>query len=85
MNNYEAAKAIGHPIRVAMLEKMKRENWSPKQLSDELEMPIGNVSYHMRLLNDLGAVKLVDTAQRRGATEHFYQATHKIGIQVKEY
>jgi hypothetical protein len=32
------------------------------------------VSYHIRLLHDLGAIELVATEPRRGALEHFYRA-----------
>jgi DNA-binding transcriptional ArsR family regulator len=47
---------------------------SPNQLATELELPLGRVSYHIRLLNDLGAIELVRTEPRRGALEHFYRA-----------
>ena len=35
---------------------------------------IGTVAYHVRTLHSLGLVELVDTRQRRGATEHYYRA-----------
>ena len=47
---------------------------SPNQLARELDLPLGRVSYHIRLLNDLGAIELVRTEPRRGALEHFYRA-----------
>ena len=47
---------------------------SPNELARELELPLGRVSYHIRLLNDLGAIELVRTEPRRGALEHFYRA-----------
>ena len=40
----------------------------------ELGLPLGRVSYHIRLLSDLGAIELVRTEPRRGALEHFYRA-----------
>jgi len=36
---------------------------------------LGNVSYHVRILRELGLVELVRTEPRRGALEHFYRAT----------
>ena len=32
------------------------------------------MSYHVRALLELGTIELVDTAQRRGAIEHYYRA-----------
>jgi DNA-binding transcriptional ArsR family regulator len=45
---------------------------SPRQISDELREPLSNVSYHVRVLADNGAVVLVDTAPVRGSMQHFY-------------
>jgi hypothetical protein len=39
-----------------------------------LGLPLGRVSYHIRLLHDLGAIELVSTEPRRGALEHYYRA-----------
>ena len=47
---------------------------APNQLARELDLPLGRVSYHIRLLSDLGAIELVRTEPRRGALEHFYRA-----------
>jgi predicted transcriptional regulator len=35
------------------------------------EEQLTNVSYQVRQLEQLGCIELVDTAQRRGALEHF--------------
>lgn len=68
-------KAIGHPLRHRLLLAYNAGVASPNQLANRLEEPLGNVAYHTRILVDLDAIELVDTAQRRGATEHFYRAT----------
>jgi DNA-binding transcriptional ArsR family regulator len=47
---------------------------SPSQIADELELPIGNVSYHVRVLADADLIELVDEIPRRGALEHLYRA-----------
>jgi hypothetical protein len=47
---------------------------SPKELAAELGEPLGNVSYHTRVLAQLGCIELVSTTQRRGALEHHYRA-----------
>jgi DNA-binding transcriptional ArsR family regulator len=67
-------KALSHPLRVRMLTLLNQKVSSPSELAEELDEPLGNVSYHMRFLADLKMVKLVRTEPRRGAVEHYYQA-----------
>jgi DNA-binding transcriptional ArsR family regulator len=67
-------KALSHPLRVRMLTLLNQKVASPSELADELDEPLGNVSYHMRFLADLRMVKLVRTEPRRGAVEHYYEA-----------
>jgi DNA-binding transcriptional ArsR family regulator len=67
-------RAISHPLRHRLLGMLDGRIASPNQLARELDLPLGRVSYHIRLLSDLGAIELVRTEPRRGALEHFYQA-----------
>jgi DNA-binding transcriptional ArsR family regulator len=67
-------RAISHPLRHRLLGMLDGRIASPNELARELQLPLGRVSYHIRLLNDLGAIELVRTEPRRGALEHFYQA-----------
>lgn len=67
-------KAMGHPLRFRILVALNLRVASPKELADEFDEPLGNVSYHVRMLDSLGCLELVDTKQRRGAVEHFYRA-----------
>ena len=67
-------RAISHPLRHRLLGMLDGRVASPNQLARELGLPLGRVSYHIRLLNDLGAIELVSTEPRRGALEHFYRA-----------
>jgi DNA-binding transcriptional ArsR family regulator len=53
---------------------------SPSDLADELDAPLGNVSYHVRILAQLGLLKLVRKRPRRGAIEHYYQARGRVRI-----
>jgi DNA-binding transcriptional ArsR family regulator len=67
-------RAISHPLRHRLLGMLDGRVASPNQLARELGLPLGRVSYHIRLLSDLGAIELVRTEPRRGAPEHFYRA-----------
>ena len=67
-------KALGHPLRQRILRSLNDRVTSPSELADELEEPLGNVSYHIRILRENDAIELVKTAPVRGAIEHFYRA-----------
>lgn len=67
-------KALAHPLRVQILATLEERVASPSDLAEELGAPLGNVSYHVRTLADLGLLKLVRRRTRRGAVEHYYQA-----------
>jgi DNA-binding transcriptional ArsR family regulator len=68
------AKALAHPLRVQLLAALNEGVASPNELAKKLNEPLTNVSYHVRMLHDLGCIELVDTAPRRGALEHYYRA-----------
>jgi DNA-binding transcriptional ArsR family regulator len=67
-------KALAHPLRIRILAMLAERSASPVQLAGKLDATLGTVAYHVRTLHDLGLVELVDTRQRRGATEHYYRA-----------
>jgi DNA-binding transcriptional ArsR family regulator len=67
-------KALSHPLRVQILDVLSERIASPNWLSDRLDATLSHVAYHTRTLSQCGCLSLVDTAQKRGATEHFYKA-----------
>jgi DNA-binding transcriptional ArsR family regulator len=73
--NQRFVKAMAHPLRFKILTLLNEGVSSPKVLSDRLGEPLGTVSYHVRILADLGCAELVSTRPRRGALEHYYRAT----------
>jgi DNA-binding transcriptional ArsR family regulator len=70
----QLAKALAHPLRVAILAILEERVASPREISEELEAPLGLVSYHVRTLARLGLARLERTRPRRGALEHYYSA-----------
>jgi DNA-binding transcriptional ArsR family regulator len=70
------AKALSHRLRVQILQRLEEAGEaSPNALAQALGEPVGNISYHVRILRDLDCVELVRTETRRGALAHFYRAT----------
>jgi DNA-binding transcriptional ArsR family regulator len=67
-------KALAHPLRHRLLAILNERVASPKELADELGERLPNVSYHVRILAELGWIELVSTTPRRGAIEHHYRA-----------
>lgn len=70
-------KAIGHPLRMQLLTRLNERVASPVELARELDESVQLVSYHVRILRDLGFVELVSTTPRRGAIEHHYRAVRR--------
>ena len=68
-------KALAHPLRQRILIELNKRVASPSELAEEIGEPLGNVSYHVRMLVDLECIELVSTTPRRGALEHHYRAT----------
>jgi len=68
-------KALSHPLRLRVLQVLSERVASPNEIAKELGAPLGNVSYHARILLEHECIELVDTQPRRGAIEHYYRAT----------
>lgn len=68
--------ALRHPLRRRILRLMgERDVISPLELATELDKPLSNISYHVRVLLDCAAVTLVKTKPKRGSVQHFYCST----------
>jgi DNA-binding transcriptional ArsR family regulator len=66
-------KALSHPLRTRILQLLSEGVASPNEMAKALDEPLGNVSYHVRILLDHECIELVETKPRRGALEHFYR------------
>src|SRR5438067_13082175 len=80
INDPRFVKALAHPLRIHILRILEDRTASPRELADELEAKLPNVSYHVRFLERLGVLKLVDTQPRRGALEHYYRANGRLRV-----
>ncbi len=73
-------KAFAHPLRIRILGIFENQVASPSEIAEQLGVPLGNVSYHVRILADYGLIKLVRRTPRRGAIEHHYEAVGRLRI-----
>lgn len=78
-------KAMAHPLRMRLLTLLNQRVASPSELAKELGEPLGNVSYHVRILAELGCLELVRTTPRRGAVEHHYRALTRPWFKARDW
>jgi DNA-binding transcriptional ArsR family regulator len=75
-DDHDLLLALQHTLRRRILRQMLgHEAISPREISDALDLPLSNVSYHVRVLADCAAVSLVRTRQVRGSVQHFYRCS----------
>jgi DNA-binding transcriptional ArsR family regulator len=79
-----AAKAIAHPLRATILDKLEGSSRSASELAKEVNQPIPNVTYHLMLLYDLGAIRVTERRRGRGAIERFYTASWRVRLVAEE-
>jgi len=73
-NTTQWIMALNHPLRRQVLRVVKEEGTaSATELCQRFELPLSNVSYHVKVMVDLGVLKLVRTRKVRGARERFYR------------
>jgi DNA-binding MarR family transcriptional regulator len=73
------AKALTHKVRGATLLAFgERGVASPKEVADDFEMDLTEISYHVRKLKAQGLIRLIRTEKRRGFHEHFYELTKPV-------
>jgi DNA-binding transcriptional ArsR family regulator len=78
-------KAMGHPLRAAILRILADRTASPAEMARELDEELSNVSYHVKQLVAFECAELVSTRPVRGALEHFYRATERHLIDTEEW
>jgi DNA-binding transcriptional ArsR family regulator len=69
--------ALSHPVRVKALTILSERIASPKEIAEQIDVPLTNVSYHVRVLDDLGLIEIMEEESVRGAVAHFYKAVER--------
>jgi DNA-binding transcriptional ArsR family regulator len=68
-------KALAHPLRLRLLYALGERPATISQLAVSLAAQKGNIGHHLKVLHAAGLVRIVETRQVRGGTEHYYQRT----------
>lgn len=67
--------ALNHPLRRGILRHFdETEIASATDLARTMDVRLGNVAYHVKVLAELNVLKLVRQRQVRGAREKLYRA-----------
>lgn len=70
-------EALVHPLRVRILALANQRPISPAEFSEELGLPLSNVAYHFRVLNEFGLIELARERSSRGCSEHLYRGARR--------
>ncbi|MFG2909743.1 ArsR/SmtB family transcription factor [Kitasatospora sp. NPDC048286] len=68
-------KALSHPLRQRLLLALGGEPVTVGRLAALLDSRKGTVAHHLKVLQDAGVVRIVETRKVRGGSEHLYQRT----------
>lgn len=76
------ARALGHGLRVRILEILSEGDASPVDIAGSVpgnkRRNLGNVNYHMKVLRDLGCVELVATEPVKGTFKRIYRSRMRV-------
>lgn len=78
-------KGLSHPVRTECLTILAERTASPRELAKLLNHDLSNVSYHVRVLVELGLAELVGEESVRGAVAHYYRAVERPLVSATEW
>ncbi len=77
LTNPRLAAAMTHPTRLRTMTALAERTATPREIAEEIDEPVNNVAYHVKILAKLGCVELIETRPAGGGrvAEHVYRAT----------
>jgi DNA-binding transcriptional ArsR family regulator len=79
------AAIVAHPTRARCFMILAERTASPVEIAQEIGKDVGHVGYHVRKLQQLDLIELVDERPVRGAVEHFYRAIERPVVTEEEF
>src|ERR687885_168224 len=73
IRDLETVRLISDPLRLQILEALRKEPRTVKQVAAQLDVPATNLYYHVRLLEQRGLIRVTDTRIVSGIIEKRYQ------------
>lgn len=79
------AAIVAHPTRATAFTILTERTASPVEIAQEIGKDVGHVGYHVRKLQQLNLIELIDERPVRGAVEHFYRAIERPVVTEEEF
>lgn len=79
------AAIVAHPTRARAFSILAERTASPVEIAQQIGKDVGHVGYHVRKLQQLELIELVDERPVRGAVEHFYRAIKRPFVSAEEF
>jgi DNA-binding transcriptional ArsR family regulator len=79
------AAIVAHPTRARCFSILAERTASPVEIAQQIGKDVGHVGYHVRKLQQLELIELVDERPVRGAVEHFYRAIERPVVTDDEF
>jgi predicted transcriptional regulator len=77
----EQLRAIADLLRLRIIEALDKRAMTVTQVGEELGVAPAKIHYHVRELERVGLLKLVETREKGGILEKYYQpVAHEIGV-----
>lgn len=76
---------ISHEITIKVLVVLVERAASPKEIADLLGFKVPTVSHHVKKLEGLGLVELVEEKEVRGAIQHIYRAVIRPIVSTEDW
>ncbi len=77
LETLEQLRAIADDLRVRILHQLERQAMTVTQLAELLDEVPSRLHYHVRELEKVGLLKLVETREKGGILEKYYRAVAK--------
>jgi DNA-binding transcriptional ArsR family regulator len=79
------AAVVAHSTRVRAFVILAERTASPVEIAQQINKDVGHVGYHVRKLQEMELIELVDERPVRGAVEHFYRAIERPMLSAEQY
>lgn len=83
LQTIEQLRSVADPLRIRIFEALALKPMTATQVGEELDEPAPKTHYHVRELERVGLVRLVETRERGGILEKYYRAVAR-GLRVPQ-
>jgi DNA-binding transcriptional ArsR family regulator len=73
LKDVQQVKALSHPLRMRIIEALRTQEGSPKQVAEVLGTKPTRLYHHFATLEQAKLIELAGTRQRRGVVERLYR------------